>query len=124
VPQPPEGRFFWRAPSGFHYQSHGAAGPREPVGDKARNGAVKKRMQLKTKLGGAIAWTKRSKTSGESLAVKKPAGGKKAAKKIKGVRTESIGLMKGLNDDRSPLLDMLTCLVLAGVPLRSRPTQT
>ncbi len=38
----------------------------KPVGDKARKGAVKKRTQLKTKLGGATAWTKRSKTSGES----------------------------------------------------------
>jgi hypothetical protein len=37
-----------------------------PVGDNARKGAVKKRSQLKTKLGGVSAWTKRSKTSGES----------------------------------------------------------
>jgi len=47
---------------------------------------VKKRTQLKTKLGGATAWTKRSKTSGEFIGVKKPAAGKKAAKKFKGVR--------------------------------------
>jgi hypothetical protein len=39
-------------------------------------------------LGGASAWTKRSKTSGESMAVKKPAKKKKAAKKFKGVRRE------------------------------------
>jgi hypothetical protein len=56
--------------------------------DHARKGAVKKRTQLKTKLAGATAWTKRSKTSGEFMAVKKPAAGKKAAKKFKGVRRE------------------------------------
>ena len=44
--------------------------------------------QLKTKLGGATAWTKRSKTSGEFMAVKKPAKKTKAAKKFKGVRRE------------------------------------
>ena len=60
----------------------------KPVGDKARKGAVKKRTQIKNKLGGATAWTKRSKTSGEFMAVKKPATGKKAAKKFKGVRRE------------------------------------
>lgn len=60
----------------------------KPVGDKARKGAVKKRTQLKTKLGGATAYTKRSKASGEFMAVKKPAKGKKAAKKFKGVRLE------------------------------------
>ena len=60
----------------------------KPVGDSARKGAVKKRTQLKTKLGGVTAFTKRSKTSGEFLAVKKPAKGKKAAKKFKGVRVE------------------------------------
>lgn len=72
----------------------------KPKGDNARKGAVKKRTQLKTKLGDATAWTKRSKTSGEFMAVKKPAkktktgkkakAGKKAkvAKKFKGVRRE------------------------------------
>jgi hypothetical protein len=35
----------------------------KPVGDNARKGAVKKRTQLKTKLGGATAWTKRNKKS-------------------------------------------------------------
>jgi hypothetical protein len=60
----------------------------KPVGDKARKGAVKKRTQLKTELSGATAWTKRSKSSGEFMAVKKPAAGKKAAKKFKGVRRE------------------------------------
>jgi hypothetical protein len=60
----------------------------KPVGDNARKGAVKKRTQLKTSLGGVTAWTKRSKTSGEFMAVKKPAAKKKAAKKFKGVRRE------------------------------------
>jgi hypothetical protein len=54
----------------------------KPVGDNARKGAVKKRSQLKDKLGGVTAWTKRSKTSGEFMAVKK------SAKKFKGVRRE------------------------------------
>ena len=59
----------------------------KPVGDNARKGAVKRRTQLKARLGGVTAWTKRSKTSGEFMAVKKPAA-KKAAKKFKGVRRE------------------------------------
>jgi hypothetical protein len=43
------------------------------------------------------AWTKRSKTSGEFMAVKKPAAKKKAAKKFKGVRREKshVGRKKG-----------------------------
>ena len=52
----------------------------KPVGDNARKGAVKKRTQLKSKLMGKSAWTKRDKTSGEFMAVKKP------PKKFKGVR--------------------------------------
>ena len=60
----------------------------KPVGDKARKGAVKKRSQIKTTLGGATAWTKRNKSSGEFMAVKKPASKKSAAKKFKGVRRE------------------------------------
>jgi hypothetical protein len=49
---------------------------------------VKKRSQLKTRLGGATAWTKQSKASGEFMAVKKPAKKSTAAKKFKGVRRE------------------------------------
>ena len=60
----------------------------KPVGDNARKGAIKKRTQLKTTLGGASAWTKRNKKSGEFMAIKKPAKKKKAAKKFKGVRRE------------------------------------
>ena len=45
----------------------------KPVGDNARKGAVKKRTQLKSKLMGKSAWTKRDKTSGEFMAVKKSA---------------------------------------------------
>jgi hypothetical protein len=44
----------------------------QPVGDNARKGAVKKRTQLKARLGGVTGWTKRNKTSGEFMAVKKP----------------------------------------------------
>jgi hypothetical protein len=54
----------------------------KPVGDNARRGAVKKRTQLSTKLMGKPAWTKRDKTSGEFIAVKK------SGKKFKGVRKE------------------------------------
>jgi hypothetical protein len=59
----------------------------KPKGDNARKRAVKKRAQLKTRLGGATAWSKRSKRSGEFMAVKKPAK-TGAAKKFKGVRRE------------------------------------
>lgn len=61
----------------------------KPVGDNARKGAVKKQTQLKTKLDGVTAWTKRSKTSGEFMAVKKPVKKTTAVKKFKGVRRES-----------------------------------
>jgi hypothetical protein len=57
----------------------------KPKGDNARKGAVKKRSQVKTTLGGATAWTKRNKKGGEFVAVKKPAKKAKAAKKFKGV---------------------------------------
>ena len=67
----------------------------KPVGDKSRKGAVKKRSQLKTKLGGATAYTKRDKGSGEFMAVKKPAKGKKVAKKFKGVRIEKTAKKRG-----------------------------
>ena len=54
----------------------------EPVGDNARRGAVKKRTQLKGKIMGKTAWTKRDKTDGKFMAVKK------SEKKFKGVRRE------------------------------------
>ena len=54
----------------------------KPTGDNARKGAVKKRSQLKGKVQGKTAWTKRSKTSGEFMDVKK------SKKKFKGVRRE------------------------------------
>ncbi|WNV12772.1 hypothetical protein [Tardiphaga sp. 709] len=74
----------------------------KPTGDNARKGAVKKRSQTKTTMGGATTWTKRDKNSGEFMAVKKAkkAAPKKAAaakktakkttvvKKFKGVRRE------------------------------------
>jgi hypothetical protein len=54
----------------------------KPVGDNARKGAVRKRTQLKTKVLGKTAWTKRDKTDGKFMAVKK------SQKKFKGVRRE------------------------------------
>ena len=60
----------------------------KPTGDDARKGAVRKRSQTKTKIGGATGWTKRDKKSGEFMAVKKPVKKTKAAKKFKGVRVE------------------------------------
>jgi hypothetical protein len=55
---------------------------------RQRAQGAKKRTQLKTKLGGATAWTKRKKKSGEFMTVKKPAKKTRAAKKFKGVRRE------------------------------------
>ena len=60
----------------------------KPIGDNARKGAVKKRSQTKTTIGEASGWTKRDRSSGEFMAVKKPRKAKKAAKKFKGVRIE------------------------------------
>ena len=65
----------------------------KPKGDNARKGAVKKRSQTKTTLGGASAWTKRNRDSGEFMALKRP-GKKKAAKKFKGVRVETAAAKK------------------------------
>jgi hypothetical protein len=56
----------------------------KPVGDSAREGAVRKRTQLKTKIEGEAHWTKRSKTSGQFLDQKKSP----TAKRFKGVRRE------------------------------------
>jgi hypothetical protein len=52
----------------------------KPIGDNARNGAVKKRSQLKNPL--TRTSTKRNKEGGQFMAVKK------TAKKFKGVRRE------------------------------------
>lgn len=54
----------------------------KPTGDRARKGAVRKRTQLKGKLMGKTAWTKRDKTDGKFMGVKK------SSKKFKGVRKE------------------------------------
>ena len=56
----------------------------KPSGDNARKGAVKKRSQLKGKLMGKPAWTKRDKSTGEFMDVKK------SKKKFKGVRREGL----------------------------------
>ena len=50
----------------------------KPIGDNARKGAVKKRTQRKIELMGKSAWTKRDKTSGEFMAVKKSAKNSRA----------------------------------------------
>ena len=54
----------------------------KPTGDNARKGAVRKRTQLKGRVQGKLAWTKRSKKSGKFMDVKK------SSKKFKGVRRE------------------------------------
>jgi len=54
----------------------------EPTGDNRRIGAVKKRTQIKGKLMGKTSWTKRDKTDGKFMAVKK------SPRKFKGVRRE------------------------------------
>jgi hypothetical protein len=54
----------------------------KPTGDNRRIGAVKRRSQLKGKLMGKTAWTKRDKSDGKFMAVKT------SKKKFKGVRKE------------------------------------
>lgn len=54
-----------------------------PAGDGHRQGAVRKRSQLKTKVMGEERFTKRSKSSGQFIDQKKD------GKKFKGVRRES-----------------------------------
>ena len=53
-----------------------------PAGDSHRNGAVRKRTQLKTKIMGEDKYTKRSKESGQFM------DQTKTGKKFKGVRRE------------------------------------
>jgi hypothetical protein len=53
-----------------------------PSGDGHRQGAVKKRSQLKTKIEGEDHWTKRDKESGQFMDQKKD------GEKFKGVRRE------------------------------------
>jgi hypothetical protein len=55
----------------------------KPVGDNARKGAVRKRSQLQGEIMGRPAWTKRDKSTGEFMDVKK------SKKKFKGVRREA-----------------------------------
>jgi hypothetical protein len=58
-----------------------------PPGDGHRQGAVKKRSQLETKIEGAEHWTKRDKASGQFMDQKKM-DQKKDDEKFKGVRRE------------------------------------
>lgn len=53
-----------------------------PAGDGHRNGAVRQRSQLKTKVMGETRFTKRDKASGQFIDQKTSAG------KFKGVRRE------------------------------------
>jgi hypothetical protein len=55
-----------------------------PPKDGRRKGAVRKRSQLKTKMAGKSQWTKRDKTTGEFMDVKK------GTKQFKGVRREKV----------------------------------
>jgi hypothetical protein len=55
----------------------------KPVGDNARKGAIRKRTQLRTKMGEST-WIKRDKTTGKFMDQKKAP----AKKKFKGVRRE------------------------------------
>ncbi len=61
----------------------------KPVGDNARKSAVKKRSQVKTNLGSATAWTKRSKKVSEFMAVKKPAKNAVAGRERQSFREEA-----------------------------------
>jgi hypothetical protein len=54
-----------------------------PTGDGHRNGAVRKRSQLKTSIGGEEHWTKRDKETGEFM------DHKKDGDKFKGVLREA-----------------------------------
>jgi hypothetical protein len=54
----------------------------KPAGDNHRNGAVRKRTQLKTKVMGDTHFTKRDKQTGQFMAQKKDGA------KFKGVRRE------------------------------------
>ena len=54
-----------------------------PAGDGHRNGAIRKRSQLKTKVMGEEHFTKRNKATGEFMAQKQD------GRKFKGVRKES-----------------------------------
>jgi hypothetical protein len=56
----------------------------KPTGDNARKGAVRKRTQIRTKMMGETAWTKRDKSTGKFVDQKKAP----AKKKFKGVRRE------------------------------------
>jgi hypothetical protein len=58
------------------------------VNKPVSEGAVKKRSQVKTNLGGASGWSKRSTSSGKFMAVNKPVAKKTSAKKFKGARAE------------------------------------
>ena len=59
----------------------------KPAGDGHRNGAVRKRSQLKTKIEGEEHWTKRRRASGQFMDQKKD----RDAKPFKGIRKDVTG---------------------------------
>ncbi len=67
----------------------------QPVGDNARQGAVRKRALLKTKMAGEAHWTKRSKESGRFMDVKKDAS------KFKGVAARNYPRGVGPDDGQA-----------------------
>jgi hypothetical protein len=58
----------------------------KPTGDNARKGAVKKRSQTKTTLGGASAWAKRDK---KGVRVERAAAKARTAKKTSSAKRKS-----------------------------------
>ena len=59
-------------------------------------GCPEEALELQTTLGGATAWIKRSKTSGEFMAVKKPAKKKAGREKIQGRSAREEGWIASL----------------------------
>ena len=92
-----------------YLNGRGKMATNKPTGDNARKGAVRKRSQTKTTMGGATTWTKRDKTSGEFMAVKKvtkksakkaPAKKAAAAKKKSAKKTTAVKKFKGVRREK------------------------
>ena len=74
----------------------------EPVGDGHRIGAVKKRTQLKGKLMGKTAWTKRDKTDGKFMALKNEPNPRKHRNRRSAPRSASRSFFQIALEHRSP----------------------
>ncbi|WP_084293149.1 hypothetical protein [Bradyrhizobium sp. WSM3983] len=70
----------------------------KPTGDNARKGAVKKRSQTKTTIGGASGWTKRDRSSGEFMAVKKAGQGQESCQEVQGSAGRKESCKEGAED--------------------------